>query len=67
MYLLGYDIDFGYLEAVNLMSSIKFQEKLIVRKGLGLHDFISFGIPCYFITVERKSLHDPFDHTNSSK
>ncbi len=31
MYLLGYDIDFGYLEAVNLMSSLKFQEKLIVR------------------------------------
>lgn len=30
MYMLGYDIDFGYMEAVNLMASNKFQEKGIV-------------------------------------
>eukprot|EP01114_Cavostelium_apophysatum_P019630 TRINITY_DN6382_c0_g1_i1.p1 TRINITY_DN6382_c0_g1~~TRINITY_DN6382_c0_g1_i1.p1 ORF type:complete len:964 (-),score=261.68 TRINITY_DN6382_c0_g1_i1:12-2903(-) len=29
MYMLGYEIDFGYMEAVNLLSSNKFQEKMI--------------------------------------
>jgi hypothetical protein len=28
--MLGYDIDFGYMEAIGLLSSNKFQEKLIV-------------------------------------
>lgn len=31
MYLLGYEIDFGHMEALNLLSSLKFQEKLSVR------------------------------------
>lgn len=31
MFLLGNDINFGYQEAVNLLSSIKFTEKQIVR------------------------------------
>jgi AP-2 complex subunit alpha len=31
MYLLGYDIDVGHMEALALLSSLKFQEKLIVR------------------------------------
>jgi len=40
MYLLGYDIDFGYLEAINLLSSLKFQEKLIgyLAVSLLLHE-----------------------------
>lgn len=29
-YMLGYEIDFGFMEAVALLSSIKFQEKLTV-------------------------------------
>lgn len=33
MYMLGYEIDFGYMEAVTLLSSNKFQEKLIVKKN----------------------------------
>jgi AP-2 complex subunit alpha len=30
MYILGYDIDFGHMEAVNLLSSPKYTEKQIV-------------------------------------
>jgi AP-2 complex subunit alpha len=30
MYILGWDIDFGHLEAVNLISSQKYSEKQIV-------------------------------------
>lgn len=32
IFLLGNDIDFGYQEAVNLLSSTRFSEKQIVRK-----------------------------------
>ena len=31
IFLLGHDIDFGYMEAVNLLSSNKYTEKQIVR------------------------------------
>lgn len=31
MYILGYEIDFGHMEAVNLISSPKYDEKYIVR------------------------------------
>lgn len=30
MHMLGYEIDFGYMEAVALLSSNKFQEKAVV-------------------------------------
>lgn len=30
MYILGWDIDFGHMEAVNLISSNKYSEKQIV-------------------------------------
>jgi AP-2 complex subunit alpha len=30
MYILGWDIDFGHMEAVNLISSTKYSEKQIV-------------------------------------
>lgn len=30
IYMLGYDLDFGYMEAVTLLSSTTFQEKTIV-------------------------------------
>lgn len=33
MFLLGNDINFGYQEAVNLLSSIKFTEKQIVSQS----------------------------------
>ncbi len=31
IYILGYTIDFGHVEAVGLITSSKFQEKQIVR------------------------------------
>ena len=33
IFLLGNDIDFGHQEAVNLLSSVHFSEKQIVREG----------------------------------
>lgn len=36
MYILGWDIDFGHLEAVNLISSQKYSEKQIVKYSLSL-------------------------------
>jgi AP-2 complex subunit alpha len=39
MYILGWDIDFGHMEAVNLISSPKYSEKQIVslNKGNSTH------------------------------
>lgn len=34
IFLLGHDIDFGHMEAVNLLSSNKYSEKQIVTKPL---------------------------------
>lgn len=34
IFLLGHDIDFGHMEAVNLLSSNKYTEKQIVSKKL---------------------------------
>ena len=33
MYILGWDIEFGHLEAVNLIASTKYSEKQIVSKS----------------------------------
>lgn len=37
IFLLGHDIDFGHMEAVNLLSSNKYSEKQIVRMITELH------------------------------
>eukprot|EP01116_Phalansterium_solitarium_P008312 TRINITY_DN2199_c2_g1_i1.p1 TRINITY_DN2199_c2_g1~~TRINITY_DN2199_c2_g1_i1.p1 ORF type:complete len:1056 (-),score=242.90 TRINITY_DN2199_c2_g1_i1:162-3329(-) len=36
MYMLGYEIDFGYMEAVNLLSAPKFQEKSVGYLALSM-------------------------------
>ena len=41
IFLLGHDIDFGHMEAVNLLSSNKYTEKQIVSVGC-----VNFGIVC---------------------
>ena len=37
IFLLGHDIDFGHMEAVNLLSSNKYTEKQIVSNVLSLY------------------------------
>eukprot|EP01111_Echinosteliopsis_oligospora_P009213 TRINITY_DN2665_c0_g1_i1.p1 TRINITY_DN2665_c0_g1~~TRINITY_DN2665_c0_g1_i1.p1 ORF type:complete len:1051 (+),score=302.86 TRINITY_DN2665_c0_g1_i1:172-3324(+) len=36
IYMLGYDLDFGHMEAVTLLSSANFQEKVIGYNALGM-------------------------------
>ena len=36
IYMLGYDIDFGHLEIISLLSSTKFQEKSVGYMGVAL-------------------------------
>lgn len=38
MYILGWDIEFGHLEAVNLIASTKYSEKQIVSDGWDMGD-----------------------------
>ena len=38
-YILGYKVDVGHMEAVNLISSSKYSEKQIVRSRLRNHYF----------------------------
>lgn len=42
IFLLGHDIDFGHMEAVNLLSSNKYTEKQIVSNVSYLHSKISY-------------------------
>lgn len=42
IFLLGHDIDFGHMEAVNLLSSNKYSEKQIVSLFVGVYLFIYF-------------------------
>ncbi len=41
MYLLGYEPDFGYMEAINLISSSKYAEKQMVIIDLKLQPDVS--------------------------
>jgi len=49
IYMLGYEVDFGYLEAINLLSSEKYTEKQMGYVGFGMllnenHDMIPLTI-----------------------
>jgi hypothetical protein len=50
-YILGYKVDVGHMEAVNLISSPKYSEKQIVRTPFVINCFpvvLQFAIPtCY--------------------
>lgn len=48
IFLLGHDIDFGHMEAVNLLSSNKYTEKQIVSvwNGFGFKCFLMYGRTC---------------------
>lgn len=61
IFLLGHDIDFGHMEAVNLLSSNKYSEKQIVifivsLKYLAelLRNLILLGLSLYFRTRKYK-------------
>lgn len=47
IFLLGHDIDFGHMEAVNLLSSNKYSEKQIVSTDAQIvhHVFRTLNIP----------------------
>lgn len=47
IFLLGHDIDFGHMEAVNLLSSNKYTEKQIVS-GLVLRELIKKTFACKY-------------------
>lgn len=51
IFLLGHDIDFGHMEAVNLLSSNKYSEKQIVSRPRQLNTatetFLSLGVPVH--------------------
>lgn len=42
IFLLGHDIDFGHMEAVNLLSSNKYSEKQIVSELVQLYELVLF-------------------------
>ena len=44
IFLLGHDIDFGHMEAVNLLSSNKYTEKQIVSKNTSVNIFVKTSI-----------------------
>lgn len=48
IFLLGHDIDFGHMEAVNLLSSNKYSEKQIVNKS-GLANSMFFLMKCFYL------------------
>ncbi len=43
MYMLGYEVDFGHIEALNLLSSHKFSEKQVV--GLPVFKQLQSALP----------------------
>ena len=47
IYMLGYDVDFGHMEAVSLISAPKYPEKQ-VRAFLFLWFFFTIGF-CYYL------------------
>ncbi len=57
MFLLGNDINFGYQEAVNLLSSIKFTEKQIVS-NLTMTVSCFTIIPCMYMYTLHIHVHD---------
>jgi AP-2 complex subunit alpha len=55
IYMLGYDIDFGHIEAVNLLSADKYSEKHTVYYIYFLNINNNSGLSCMHIITQRKS------------
>jgi AP-2 complex subunit alpha len=45
LYMLGYDVDFGHVEAINLLSSSKFSEKQVVNPSPTSAYYVAFAHP----------------------
>lgn len=45
IFLLGHDIDFGHMEAVNLLSSNKYSEKQIVSSKIEIGNAVIYETP----------------------
>ena len=77
IFLLGHDIDFGYMEAVNLLSSNKYTEKQIVRnfKRKKMKEFLSLslcmihylGLFIYFCYYEFKYRNETINYSKYSE
>lgn len=60
MYVLGFEVDFGHLEAVNLMASRKFQEKQIAYLAVTLMISESHELAPLVVNSIRKDLNEGF-------
>lgn len=72
IFLLGHDIDFGYMEAVNLLSSNKYTEKQIVRIrktcfSAQYESFSCLGLFIYFCYHEFEYRNETINHSKYSK
>lgn len=51
IFLLGHDIDFGHMEAVNLLSSNKYSEKQIVSFLINIINMKYRNCKCFIISL----------------
>lgn len=68
IFLLGHDIDFGHMEAVNLLSSNKYSEKQIVSCGGDdlvnqLNVLLLLGLSLHFCTRKHQQRSDKTHHS----
>ncbi|KAI9090819.1 adaptin N terminal region-domain-containing protein [Phlyctochytrium arcticum] len=63
MYILGWDVDFGHMEAVNLLSSSKYSEKQIGYLAVTLMLTESNELLRLVVNSMRKDLDDPVETT----
>ena len=60
IFLLGHDIDFGHIEAVNLLSSNKYTEKQIVSGFLKIDQIVWKDTDTYTIQGDSSALRPGF-------
>jgi AP-2 complex subunit alpha len=64
MYVLGFEVDFGHLEAVNLMASYKYQEKQMAYLAVTMMVNENHELAPLVVNSIRKDLIDPAENFN---